>query len=292
MSHELGRIDEVLTGRVLSGEEDIAFRAHLRGCEGCRAKYDDGVALLRLARGSSEAVGPDELARASTRALRLARPVPGSVTLPWRLIFAGAAVAAALMLTVLAWPRARVGSLLSASSGVTIDGAVASKDATIFAGARISTERDDAALLLANETEKRGLLLRPGTQVRAWSPDEVGLEAGRLRVQVKKPGEPFEVRVESLRVVQRTAGIFIVERKPTGTLIAVHQGSVVVRGAGAELEVKEGQEVELTQTGLSPPRAAASMSLLEDRGDGTVWNAIVRFLRQMLDVIAKALAGD
>lgn len=75
-------------------------------------------------------------------------------------------------------------------------------------------------------------------------------------------------------------------------LIAVHQGSVVVRGGSADVELKEGQEVELSAAGLSPARPAGTSALIEDRGDGTVWDAIVRFLRQLMDVIAKALSGD
>ena len=45
------RIEDVLTGRVLSARDDETFRAHLRGCEACRATYDRGLAVLRLARG-------------------------------------------------------------------------------------------------------------------------------------------------------------------------------------------------------------------------------------------------
>lgn len=293
MSHVTGLIDDVLTGRVLSADDDAAFRAHLRGCEGCRAKYDQGVQLLRLARGHAGALAPGEAERAVVRAVRLARPMPGSFSFPWRFAFAGAALAAALMLTVLAWPRPKVGSLLSASRGLTIDGIAAGKDTVIFAGASIATEKEDAALLLEDEDEKRGLLLRPASKLKAYSPDEVTLESGRVRVQVKKAGHPFLVRTETLRVVQNTAGVFIVERKPAGTtLIAVHQGSVVVRGGSADVELKEGQEVELSAAGLSPARPAGTSALIEDRGDGTVWDAIVRFLRQLMDVIAKALSGD
>jgi Putative zinc-finger/FecR protein len=292
MSHVSGLIDDVLTGRVLSASDDAAFREHLRGCEPCRHQYDQGVGLLRLARGGAEAMGPGELERTAVRAVRLSKPMPASFTFPWRIAFSAAALAAALVLTVLAWPKPKVGSLLSASPGLTVNGIAAGKDMALFAGAQISTEREDAALLLSDDTEKRGLLLRPSTKLTAWSPDEVALDAGRVRVQVRRAGAPFQVRVEALRVVQRTAGVFIVEKRMNGTLVAVHQGTVVVRGSGTEVELKEGQELELTAAGLSPARPAQATALIEDRGDGTVWNAIVRFLRQLMDVIAKALAGD
>lgn len=135
------------------------------------------------------------------------------------------------------------------------------------------------------------MLLRPNTRLVAYGSDEVGLEAGRVRVQVRKSSEPFVVRAEGLRVVQPTGGIFAVERRPTGTLVAVHQGTVLVRADGQELELKEGQETEVSTSGaLLAARPASASALAEDRG--TVWDAILRFLRQLLDVIAQALAGD
>jgi hypothetical protein len=287
-----GLIDDVLSGRVLAADDDASFREHLRACAKCRAKYDATLGALRLMRGDAAALAPGEAERARVRAVRLARPVAGTTTAPWRFIFATAALAAALVLTVAAWPRSPVGKVLTASRGLSVDGAAASKDMVVLAGAVLATEKEDAAVLLNDEGDRRGLLLRADTTLRAWHADEVGLERGRVRVQVKEASRPFVLRAEAVRVVQDTAGVFIVERRETGTLVAVHQGSVTVRGNGAALELKEGQEAELTATGLSPARPVVAGTLIEDRGDGTVWDAIVRFLRQLLDVIAKALSGD
>ena len=124
----------------------------------------------------------------------------------------------------------------------------------------------------------------------ASSTDEVRLELGRLRVQVRSSSDPFSVRAEELRVLQPGAGTFVVERRSEGTLVAVHQGTVVVSARGQQLELKEGQETELTNGSLSPARPAGVNALVEDRG--TVWDAILRFLRQLIDVIGRALAGD
>ncbi|MFZ5438995.1 MAG: zf-HC2 domain-containing protein [Myxococcota bacterium] len=292
MSHVKGLIDDVVTGRVLSSEDDTRFREHLRACSDCRAHFDLSVGVLRLARGGGEALAPGEAERAKARAVRLVRPVEGTTTLPWRLIFASAALAAALVLAIVAWPRSQVGLVLTAGRGVNVDGAPANKDTVILAGAVISTEKEDAAVLLEHDGDKHGLLLRPATTLRAWDADEVGLESGRVRVQARKADHPFVVRAESLRVVQEVAGVFIVERRANGTLVAVHQGAVVVRASAGEVELKEGQEVELTSAGLSTARPVVAGTLIEDRGDGTVWDAIVRFLRQLLDAIAKALSGD
>ncbi|MDP2273118.1 MAG: zf-HC2 domain-containing protein [Archangium sp.] len=292
MSHVRSQIDDVLSGRVLSAADDASFRAHLRECTSCREQYDHTTQVLRLARGSADAMAPGEAKRLEVRAVRLAKPLPEAAGFPWRFAFAGAAVAAALVLTVLAWPKSPVGRVLAAASGLRLDGVLVAKDAVIFEDAEISTEKEDAAILLESARGRRGLLLRPSSRLHISSSDDVKLEAGRVRVQVKTASEPFSMRAEELRVLQPNAGVFVVERRPESTLVAVHQGSVVVSARGQQLELKEGQETELTAGALTPARPAGANALIEDRGDGTVWDAILRFLRQLLDVIARALAGD
>lgn len=292
MSHVTSLIDDVLSGRVLSAPDDASFRAHLRGCAACRDHYDRTLGVLRLARGGAAALAPGEAKRLETRAVQLARPVPGSVTFPWRFAFAGAAVAAALVLTVLAWPRTPVGHVLASGPTFRLDGVAAQKDAVVYAGTELLTEKEDAAVVLESEGGKRGLLLRPGTRLIVASADEVKVEAGRLRVQVKKASAPLEVRVEALRVVQATAATWVVEKKADATLVAVHQGNVVVRAHGQTVELKEGQETVLEGSTLAPARQASGNALVEDRGDGSVWDAILRFLKQLIDAIGKALAGE
>lgn len=292
MSHVTSQIDDVLTGRLLSADADAELRAHLRQCTDCREHYDRTLHLLRLARGSAEAVAPGEVERLRTRAVRLARPVPGTASFPWRLIFAGATVAAAVALTVVAWPRTAVGRVLAASAGLRMDGAPLAKDAVVFARSELTTEKEDAAILLESARGRRGLLLRPSTRLNVSSSEEVRLEAGRLRVQVKKTMDPFAVRADGLRVLQPSSGVFVVERRAESTLVAVHQGTVLVSARGQEVELKEGQETELTADALAPARPVGANALVEDRGDGTVWDAILRFLKQLIDVIARALAGD
>ncbi len=292
MSHVTSTIDDVLTGRVLSADDDARFRAHLRECAACKGHYDRSAAVLRLARGGPDSLAPGEAQRMEVRALRLARPIPGTMSFPWRLVFAAAAVTAAVVLTVSAWPRSPVGRVLAAGVGFRLDGAPAGKDAVVFARSELVTEKEDAAVLLEGARGRRGLLLRPNTRLSAASAEEVQLEAGRVRVQVKKAGDPFAVRADEVHVVQPGAGTFVVERRPEGTLVAVHQGSVLVSAGREQVEVKEGQETELTAGHLAPVRPASANALIEDRGDGTVWDAILRFLSQLIDVIAKALAGD
>ena len=291
MSHVSSLIDDVLTGRVLSQEDDADFRAHLRQCTACREHFDRSASVLRLARGGPDALAPGEAHRMEVRALRLAKPIPGSMSFPWRFVFA-AAVTAAVLLTVGAWPRSPVGRVLAAGAGFRIDGVAAGKETVVFARSELVTEKEDAAILLESARGRRGLLLRPNTRLITPSTEEVKLEAGRLRVQVKKPGDPFAVRAGELRVMQPAAGTFVVERRAESTLVAVHQGTVLVSAGDEQLEVKEGQETELTAGHLIPVRPASANALIEDRGDGTVWDAILRFLRQLIDVIGKALSGE
>ncbi len=292
MSHVRAQIDDVLSGRVPSAADDASLRAHLRECGPCREHYDLTAGVLRLARGSAEALAPGEAQRMELRAARLAKPIAETATFPWRFAFMGAAVAAAVVLTVLAWPRSPAGRVLASAAGLRMDGVLVAKDAVIFARSEVSTEKEDSAILLESARGRRGLLLRPSTRLNISSSEEVKLEAGRIRVQIKETNDPFVVRADDVRVMQPAAGVFVVERRPESTLVAVHQGTVVVSARGQQLELKEGQETELTQGVLTPARPAGTNALIEDRGDGTVWDAILRFLRQLLDVIASALAGD
>jgi ferric-dicitrate binding protein FerR (iron transport regulator) len=292
MSHVERWIEDVLTGRVLSARDDETFRAHLRGCEACRASYDRGLSVLRLARGGDDALAPGEAARLEARAARLVRPVEPTPVFPWRLVFGGAAVAATLAVLLLAWPRAQVGSVLVAGKGFLVDGEPAAKDAVLYAAAVLSTDKDDAAVLVGPAQGRRGLLLRPATRLRVGDEREVTLEQGRVRVQSKQPGEAFSVKTPGGRVLQAEPGTFVVERREAGTLVAVHQGSVRVQGQQGEVELKEGQETELGLAGeVSAPRAASAQALVEDRGTGTVWDAILRFLKHLIDAIGRALAG-
>lgn len=288
MSHVSSSIARVLSGEMSSAEDDAAFRGHLRSCAQCRAEYDEAASVLRLARGHVDAVAPGELERLTKRATRLVKPEVAPI-FPWRYAFVGAAIAVTLVLTVLLWPRTPVGTVLVASKGLLLDGVAVGKDAVIYEDTVISTEKEDAAILLEGAKGRRGLLLRPNTRVRAYSSDEVGLVGGRVRVQVAKTTAPFMVRVDDSRVVQSQPGVFAVETKATGTLVAVHQGSVQVSARGGSVEVKEGQQTEVIDGAPSVSKSATASALIEDRGNGSVWDAILRFLKQLVDAIAHAL---
>lgn len=293
MSHVDSLITDVLTGRALSPEDDAAFRSHVRGCEKCRAKYDEGMTVLRLARGHQDALAPGELQRLQNRAAWLARPMePRRFAFSWRFAFVGAAVAVAALLVVLLAPRTPVGHVLVASKGLTLDGVLVGKDAVIYEDTVVGTDKEDAAILLEGARGRRGVLLRPNTRLRVTTSDDATLQGGRVRVQALKSEAPFTLRADASRVVQSAPGVFVTEARPTGTFVAVHQGNVNVSAPGGSVEVKESQETEVINGTPGPVKTVTANALVEDRGDGTVWDAIVRWFRQLIDTIGRALAGQ
>ena len=291
MSHVRGTIDAVATGKLLAPDEDAAFRAHLRGCDECRAHYDATVGVLRLARGGESAWAPGEAARLSARAVALAKPPPAAKPW-WRFALVPAAVAAAVVLAVVAWPREPIGKVLVAAEGFTVDGEPAAKDLVVRAGAELATGEADAAVLLEGAHGRRALLLRPHTRMRVPSADDAELESGRVRVQLKV-GEPFHVTTPEGAVVSSAGGVFVAERKTEGTLVAVHLGEATVTSGADAVTLRDGQETQVDVSGaLAPVRTAGPNALVEDRGNGTVWDAILRFLRGIIDAIGRALSAD
>lgn len=281
MSHVTRELDAVLLGATTPTPE---FLAHVRGCGECRAKYDQTSALLRLANGG---VAPGELERLTQRAVALARPPPRaprwSASLKWAFALGFAATVA--LLGFMLRPRTEAGHVLVAGHGLLLDGAPATRDARLFVGMVISTGKEDSALMLEGPHGRRGLLLRPNTRLRLESSDLVELLAGRVRVQVTKTRGAFVVRDAGAKVSQTAPGIFIVEEKPTATLVAVHQGTVRVN----HTEVKAGQQTEVVGGVVGAPTAASPSALIEDR-PANLWDAFLRWINQLVETIAKALA--
>jgi ferric-dicitrate binding protein FerR (iron transport regulator) len=281
MSHVMRDIDAVLTG---STRETPEFRAHVRGCAECRARYDATLSLLRLARGG---IAPGELERITQRATTLARPPVAESRrgLMWAFAFGLAATVAVLAFVM--QPPTQAGHVLVAGKGLTVDGALTTKDAKLFEGSEIVAGKEDSALLLDGAHGRRGLLLRPGTRVKILSSDEVTIFTGRLRVQVVKSIGGFVVRDGSARVVQTAPGIFVVEEKPGSTLVAVHEGSVRVN----RVEVKAGQQTEVVGGVVGAPTAVTNTALVEDR-PANIWDAFLKWINQLVDTIAKALVPE
>lgn len=290
MSHETGLVDAALGGALLSPSEWERLRTHLRGCEACRTRFDDGMRVLRAARGGPTAWAPGELARLTANAVSLAQPRPAPVAWPWRRALLISAAAAAVALVVAsAWPRAEIGRVLVASAGLTVDGVKAEKGTVLLAGSVVTTAKEDAAVLLVGARGRRGLLLRPSTSVRLDSSDRLTVSLGRVRVELREGNGAVQVAVPGGEVTAQ-GSVFVVERRDADTLVAVHQGSAEVRGSTLVL-LAPGQETALTASGeVAPIRPAAPRSLIEDRGDGSLWDAILRLFRTLLSAISKALS--
>jgi ferric-dicitrate binding protein FerR (iron transport regulator) len=277
---------------VLPPGDDAVFRAHLRGCDECRAHYDATMGVLRLARGGPTAFAPAEAERLTARAVALARPAPAPRPW-WRWAVLPAAFVTAVALAILGWPRQPVGKVLVAGGGFTVDGAPGAKDAVLLAGAELVTDEADAAVLLEGPHGRRALLLRPHTRLKVPSADDAKLEAGRVRVQLKPGAEAFRVETPEGATVTSAGGVFVAERRDDNTMVAVHTGEARVDSADASVTLKAGQETQVDLSGaLAPVRPASANALVEDRGGGSVWDAIVRFLRGIIDAIGKALGGD
>jgi hypothetical protein len=287
-----GTIDAVATGKALSPEDDAALRKHLRECDACRGHYDRTVGVLRLARGGAEAWAPGEAQRMTARAVAIAGNPPARPFPRWRVAVAGVAVAVGAVIAVVAWPREPVGRVLIAGAGFTVDGKPAAKDQVVLEDAVLATNEADSTVLLENAQGRRAVLLRPGTRVRVTSAGRLALETGRVRVQLKV-GTPFVVATPEGASASATGGIFVAEHRGEGTLVAVHQGKVDVQSGMHAVTVREGEETTVGVSGQrSPVRAASANALVEDRGDGSVWGAILRFLRSVVEAIGRALSSD
>ncbi len=289
MSHPTSLIAEVLDGKQLSSEDDAALLRHLAECEACRKAWDDGVRLLRAARGGGEAAAPGELSRMTRRAVAIARsPAAEAEASPetrrWWLL---APLAAAAVLLVLLWPaqRAVIGRVLVAGAGLEIDGQKAVADQPVLEGAVVTSRDGDSALIIDAD---RGVLLRKGAVMALPGAAEATVLAGRARFAVKPGHGPFAVRSGPVRV-EVVGTIFVVDRKGADeTLVAVHRGTVNVSDPHGTVQVKDGQECLATATALSPARPAGPSALEEDRGGNWLAELFAR-LTTLVEAVRQAI---
>lgn len=261
-------IDRYLAGELAPAAE-AKLRAHLRGCDRCRAHYDEGVELLRAARAGGWAPGERqrliELANAPAGIERPRTPGLRPPLFPWALAAVAAVAIAGLFALITRAPA--VGIVVARRGEVRIDGRVAEPGQPVPAGALITSPVGETLVRLDNGAEA---LLREGTAVRFASGGAVvRLSYGRARFQVQRPGgaaNPFAVELAVSRVeVEGT--IFAVERRDGGEeLVAVHEGKVRVRARNTEVSLTSGMETTVSGGTIAAPRPAARRSLEEDRG--------------------------
>ncbi|MFZ5471836.1 MAG: FecR domain-containing protein [Myxococcota bacterium] len=264
LGHPRGRIDRYLARGDLSVDGEAALRAHLTACEACRAYYDEGVLLLRAARGSLEAEGLGERARLTRRARAVTAPRRASplATWPW-LVAPAAALGLALAAFLVFSPPAVLGTVVASSGGLFIDGRPVEEGARVKAGEWVHAAKGDGALLLEHN---RAVLLREGARLRFDHRGQLAeLEAGRARFAVEQGQGVFEVRAGEVRVTV-LGTVFAVERKKEGAaLVGVHEGRVRVK-ANNEVVLAAGEETTVSGGEAQPARAAGPRALEEDRG--------------------------
>ncbi len=225
------------------------LRSHLRGCERCRAYYDENVRLLRAVRGGAPGMG--ELARIERLALgAISGSTPGRVAV-WGV--AGAAVAAALIAFVAyaALATDEVGRVASAGT-LTIEGAPARVGDDVPEGALVVAVKGTSELSLEGG---RTVLLTEGTAVRVGAKGAVAtLEAGRARFSVEPEQRQFVV-VAGEASVEVQGTVFTVDRREKDeVLVHVERGRVRVAGKKNAVVVSAGQATLVRSGSAAAPR--------------------------------------
>jgi ferric-dicitrate binding protein FerR (iron transport regulator) len=285
--HPLEDIDRLILGTLGEGAA-VKTRQHLAACTPCQKRFDDGVLMLRAARGGLEQPGLGELDRIVARATAITEGNVAYQPLSRRVWGVALFAAAAGALLVLLWPTPTVGKVLTAGAELTIDGQPAAVDQPVPRGAKVIAAKGDSALLLDGQ---RGVLLREGAIARVeGAGDRVSLEQGRARFSVKPNAGRFLVLAGKTEVEVKGT-VFVVDRKTNEeTLVAVHRGEVEVRDGQKAVAVKGGQETTVKAQVASPAVEVRPGSLAEDRGDGLL-DMILRALRKVLTAIDEAVGG-
>ena len=135
------RVDAYLIETAHAPAVELRLRAHLKRCASCCAHYDEGVALLRAARGDLSLAGAGELARMVRRAGALS--TEAAPPWSWRPALATAvAVCAVLLLLVLVPGRRSVGTVVHAGARTLVDGSVCTAGCNVQDGDLVAAIED------------------------------------------------------------------------------------------------------------------------------------------------------
>ncbi|MBS2029093.1 MAG: FecR domain-containing protein [Deltaproteobacteria bacterium] len=288
---------------------EVKLRAHLRGCEPCRAFYDDEVRLLRAFAGDVRRPTPAELSRLVRRTLAEVAPgaprpeskpswVDAWIFEPWRQLTIGlVAASVAVLLVVFAGVQlessGRVSGAPSLAAAVsttreaTVDGAVAMDGTGVFAGTEIAVGKSGAVeLQLVRGGRVR---LFPETRVVLGPRGEtVELRSGRVWCDIDPGVGGFSVHTDN--AVARVLGTsFVVEREASGaTEVRVLSGAVQVQDSGhrGEVVVHGGQKSEVRAEAAPSPASHYDPSDDLSAWD-RLWRSIGRFLRGIGRVFSK-----
>ena len=285
------------------------LRVHLRGCEPCRAYYDDEVRLLRAFAGDVRRPTPAELERLVRRSLAEVAPsaprpepkpswVDAWIFEPWRQVTIGlVAASVALVLVALAGVQlessGRVSGTPSLAAAVfmareaAVDGAPVVEGAGVYAGAELAVGKSGAVeLQLVRGGRVR---LFPETRVVLGPRGEaVELRSGRVWCDIDPGLGGFSVRTDN--AVARVLGTsFVVERESSGaTDVRVLSGAVQVQDSGqrGEVVVHGGQKTEVRAEAAPSPVSHYDPSDDLSAWDW-LWRSIGRFLRGIGRVFSK-----
>lgn len=281
LGHPRRRIDRYLSSGDLSIPAEEELRAHLRGCEECRAYFDEGALLLRATRGGGPGLG--ELERLERRAVALARPSSARQAKPllWpRLALAGAAVVALAIGAAALLGGSEVGEVRVAGEALHADGRPVAAGEKLRAGQQLEAVRGESVLELARG---RKVLLREGARARVERGGaRVALERGRAWFSVRRGEGEFVVAAGDAEV-SVLGTTFAVERRRDETVVSVTEGKVKVKGARSEVLVPAGEETTVSGGLARPPRPTR---LLDDR---ELFERVLRRGEELLKGIGKDL---
>lgn len=256
------RIDAYLTGEQRSAGAEAALRLHLASCLDCRAYYDEGLALMRAARGGRDRPAAGELERLSRRAGNLETPARDD--LPKRALTAVVATLAAGLLLVVHLPsrKAIVGTVAVAGPRIIVGGKLASAGAEVREGEFVAAVEGTVVLGLEGGRE---VTLGEGTVLAVYrGASETSLEAGQAHFAVEPGRGPFSVRAGSTRVDVRGT-VFAVSRKtPDDVTVAVARGRVEVSGNKGAVTLDEGQRTAVGRDGVPATPSALQSADAED----------------------------
>ena len=156
-------------------------------------------------------------------------------------------------------PPAVVGKMQT-KGAAEVNGTLVPAEATVFAGDRITTQKETAS----------GLSLPGGDQVflpsltaakvnRSGNRVTVALERGALAV-VNRSAEPVVIQANGLRIeaASPAGGVYEVALHATGLKVMTRKGTTLVKAADRTVEVKEGTTLEATAAPGPPVTGALS----------------------------------
>jgi ferric-dicitrate binding protein FerR (iron transport regulator) len=257
--HPRRSIDAHLAGQRSWHWSEPRLYRHLRACADCRAYFDEGVRMLRAARGGTTLPGAGELDRLVGRATEAIASVhPRRIVLRWALVGGVAAAAVSLAMFWVSGPRV-AGNVASAGERLTIDGVVGLSTHDVHEGALVVAEKGSSVIALHGG---RSIVMSEGAALRVRADGaETLLDRGRARFSVKREQGRFEVVAGEVSVTVHGT-VFTVQRDPGGDVaVEVERGKVEVASGMSRAVLLEQQRTRVSAGTVAPPEAMTPSAL-------------------------------